>query len=301
MRSSKVPEILASFVKELRNKTGAGMMDCKKALIETNGNQEEAIDWLRKKGISGAEKKSTRVAVDGLIGVAMGKNSAAIVEVNTETDFVSRNEDFQYFVKNVASLALEKVTSLEDLSNTQFDKSGKNVNENLTELIGKIGENIVLRRTEVIRSEEDTLFSSYVHAQIKPGLGKIGVILAFKCEKVRDAAIQLGKNISMHIAAAKPLALDINSVDKSLVEREKKILFEQVKESGKPENIIDKIVTGRILKFYSEIVLLEQVWVIDGETKLSKIIKNFETEFGCSFIIQDFKYFILGEGIELEK
>jgi len=294
-------EISASLVKQLREQTGAGMMDCKRALTETGGKIDDAIDWLRKKGISGAAKKSSRIAADGLVGVSIGECAASLVEVNSETDFVSKNDDFQNFVSNISSIALDNISTLEDLKKVQYDHSKKNVEEKLAELIGKIGENIVLRRLETIRFKENTFFSSYVHGQVKSNLGKIGVIIAFKCDKDCEEAFHLGKQIAMHIAASKPMALSIESVDKDLIEREKKILFDQAKSSGKPEEIIDQIVMGRVSKFYNEIVLMEQTWVMDGETKLSKIIKNFENDMKCNFIIKDFKYFILGEGIELDK
>ena len=294
-------EISASLVKQLREQTGAGMMDCKRALTETEGKIDGAVDWLRKKGISGAVKKSTRIAADGLVGVSIGASTASLVEVNSETDFVSRNDDFQNFVSRISKIALDNISTLEDLKKFQYDDSKKTVEEKLTELVGKIGENIVLRRLETMKFKDNTFFSSYVHGQVKSNLGKIGVIIAFKCDKDCEEVFQLGKQIAMHVAASKPIALSIESMDKNLVEREKKILFDQAKSSGKPEKIINQMVMGRISKFYNEIVLMEQTWVMDGETKLSKIIKNFENDKKCNFIIKDFKYFVLGEGIELEK
>ena len=294
-------EISASLVKQLREQTGAGMMDCKRALTETEGKIDDAVDWLRKKGISGAVKKSTRIAADGLVGVSIGDSTASLVEVNSETDFVSRNDDFQNFVSGISKIALDNISTLEDLKKFQYDDSKKNVEEKLTELVGKIGENIVLRRLETMKFKDNTFFSSYVHGQVKSNLGKIGVIIAFKCDKDCEEVFQLGKQIAMHVAASKPIALSIESVDKNLIEREKKILFDQAKSSGKPEKIINQMVMGRVSKFYNEIVLMEQAWVMDGETKLSKIIKNFENDMKCNFIIRDFKYFVLGEGIKLDK
>ena len=294
-------EISASLVKQLREQTGAGMMDCKRALTETEGKIDDAVDWLRKKGISGAVKKSTRIAADGLVGVSIGDSTASLVEVNSETDFVSRNDDFQNFVSGISKIALDNISTLEDLKKSQYYDSKKNVEEKLTELVGKIGENLVLRRLETMKFKDNTFFSSYVHGQVKSNLGKIGVIIAIKCDKDCEEALQLGKQIAMHIAASKPITLNINSVHKNLIEREKKILFDQAKSSGKPEKIINQMVMGRISKFYNEIVLMEQTWVMDGETKLSKIIKNFENDMKCNFIIKDFKYLVLGEGIELDK
>jgi len=294
-------EISALIVKKLRDQTGAGMMDCKKALLETDGNLDKATDWLRKKGISGAEKKSARTAADGLVGVSLNKNFASLVEVNTETDFVSRNTDFQEFVVSVSEIASKGVNSLEELLSSPYKEEKQNVSEKLTELVGQIGENLVLRRCEVLKNTGNLLFSSYMHSLVKPGIGKIGVIVSYKVEKNDESAALLAKQIAMHIAATRPIALNKETVDEDAVNKEKEIYREQAKSSGKPENIIEKMVIGRIAKFYSEIVLLEQTWVIDGESKVSEVINNFEGEKGYSFELQDFKYFILGEGIEIEE
>ena len=291
--------ITAALVKELREKTGAGMMDCKNALVETNGNIEESIDWLRKKGISGAEKKSARVAADGVVTVSMSDNSAALVEINSETDFVSRNPDFQNFAKNVSNIALNSGSSLEELENAKYLDSGKSVKDALTDLIGLIGENIVLRRTVLFNSSSN-IFASYIHGQIDKGLGKIGVIVVIESNGDVIKVKEFGKKLSMHIAASKPVAISANDVDPSIIDRERKILIEQAKDSGKPDNIIEKMVEGRISKFFSEITLLDQIWVMDGETKVSKVIENIEKEISSNIIIKDFKYFILGDGIEIE-
>ena len=291
--------ITAALVKELREKTGAGMMDCKNALVETNGNIEESIDWLRKKGISGAEKKSVRVAADGVVTVSMSDNSAALVEINSETDFVSRNPDFQNFARNVSNIALNLGSSLEELENAKYLESGKSVKDALTDLIGLIGENIVLRRTVLFNSASN-IFASYIHGQIDEGLGKIGVIVAIESNGDAIKVKEFGKKLSMHIAASKPVAISANDVDPSIIDRERKILIEQAKDSGKPDNIIEKMVEGRISKFFSEITLLDQIWVMDGETKVSKVIENIEKEISSNIIIKDFKYFILGDGIEIE-
>ena len=294
-------EISALIVKKLRDQTGAGMMDCKKALLETDGNLDKATDWLRKKGISGAEKKSARTAADGLVGVSLNKNFASLVEVNTETDFVSRNTDFQEFVVSVSEIASKGVYSLEELLSSPYKEEKQNVSEKLTELVGQIGENLVLRRCEVLKNTGNLLFSSYMHSLVKPGIGKIGVIVSYKVEKNDESAALLAKQIAMHIAATRPIALNKETVDEDAVNKEKEIYREQAKSSGKPENIIEKMVIGRIAKFYSEIVLLEQTWVIDGESKVSEVINNFESEKGYSFELQDFKHFILGEGVEIEE
>ena len=292
-------EVSAGLVKELRNKTGAGMMDCKNALVETNGNIEDAIDWLRKKGISGADKKSARVAADGVIAIASNDSAIALVEVNSETDFVSRNPDFQSFVKNLSNLAIDKGDNIELLKNAIYE-NGKTVTESLTELIAKIGENIVLRRTALIKSKNG-IFSSYIHGQVAEGMGKIGVAISIDTDGDKESVRAFGKQLAMHVAAAKPIAINSESVDQKLVEREKNILIEQAKSSGKPENIIEKMVQGRIKKFFSEITLLDQTWVLDGESKVSKIILDKEKELACKITIEDFKMFVLGEGIEVEK
>ena len=294
-------EVTASLVKELRDKTGAGMMDCKNALVETNGNIEESIDWLRKKGISGAEKKSARVAADGVIAVSINTDAAALVEINSETDFVSRNPDFQKFAKNISEIALLHGQTIEELKKAKYLESGKSVEEALTDLIGLIGENIVLRRSSLLKNTNNNIFSSYIHGQVNEGLGKIGVILSIESNIVSDKIKDLGKQLAMHIAASKPMAISSDDVDPEVIERERSILVEQAKDSGKPDNIIEKMVDGRISKFFSEITLLDQTWVIDGESKVSKIIKDLEKDLSCNILIKDFKYFVLGEGIEVDK
>ena len=294
-------EVTASLVKELRDKTGAGMMDCKNALVETNGNIEESIDWLRKKGISGAEKKSARVAADGVIAVSINTDAAALVEINSETDFVSRNPDFQKFAKNISEIALINGQTIEELKKAKYLDSGKSVEEALTDLIGLIGENIVLRRSSLLKNANNNIFSSYIHGQVNEGLGKIGVILSLESNITSDKIENLGKQVAMHIAASKPMAISSDDVDPEVIERERSILVEQAKDSGKPDNIIEKMVDGRISKFFSEITLLDQTWVIDGESKVSKIIKDLEKDLSCNILIKDFKYFVLGEGIEVDK
>ena len=294
-------EVTASLVKELRDKTGAGMMDCKNALVETNGNIEESIDWLRKKGISGAEKKSARVAADGVIAVSINTDAAALVEINSETDFVSRNPDFQKFAKIISEIALINGQTIEELKKAKYLDSGKSVEEALTDLIGLIGENIVLRRSSLLKNLNNNIFSSYIHGQVNEGLGKIGVILSLESNIDSDKIKDLGKQIAMHIAASKPMAISSDDVDPEVIERERSILVEQAKDSGKPDNIIEKMVDGRISKFFSEITLLDQTWVIDGESKVSKIIQDLEKDLSCNILIKDFKYFVLGEGIEVEK
>jgi len=291
--------INAALVKELRDKTGAGMMDCKKALVETKGNVEEAIDWLRKKGISGADKKSSRVAADGVIAISSSENSISLLEINSETDFVSKNPDFQNFVRNVSNIALNSGTDIEALKNANYD-GNKSVSQVLTELIAKIGENIVLRRANLIKSD-NSVFSHYIHGQVAEGMGKIGVVISIESNGDKTKIHNFGKQLSMHIAAAKPIAVSAEDVDKNIIDRERNILIEQAKDSGKSDNIIEKMVEGRISKFFSDITLLDQIWVIDGERKVSKIIKDTEKELNCNIKINEFKCYILGEGIDVEK
>jgi len=291
--------INAALVKELRDKTGAGMMDCKKALVETKGNVEEATDWLRKKGISGADKKSSRVAAEGVIAISSSENSISLLEINSETDFVSKNPDFQNFVRNVSNIALNSGTDIEALKNANYD-GNKSVSQVLTELIAKIGENIVLRRANLIKSD-NSVFSHYIHGQVAEGMGKIGVVISIESNGDKTKIHNFGKQLSMHIAAAKPIAVSAEDVDKNIIDRERNILIEQAKDSGKSDNIIEKMVEGRISKFFSDITLLDQIWVIDGERKVSKIIKDTEKELNCNIKINEFKCYILGEGIDVEK
>ena len=242
-------------IRKLRDKTGAGMMDCKKALDESDGDIESAVEWLRKKGISGAEKKSARVAADGVITVSVNNEAASLVEINSETDFVSRNPDFQNFAKNISDIALLNGNSIEELKKAKYTNSEKSVEDTLTDLIGLIGENIVLRRTHLLKKTENSVFSSYIHGQISDGLGKIGVIISIESNGEKDKISEFGKQLAMHIAASKPIAISSNDVDPSVIERERSILIEQAKDSGKPDNIIEKMVEGRISKFFSEITL----------------------------------------------
>ena len=289
----------AALVKKLRDKTGAGMMDCKKALVESKGDIEEAIDWLRKEGISGADKKSSRIAADGLVAISSSDKAISLVEINSETDFVSRNPDFQNFVKNISEIALESGSEIDLLKKASYSKD-HNVSDFLTELIAKIGENIVIRRTASIETK-NSIFSSYIHGQVSEGMGKIGVIISIESDGDIDKIKNFGKQLSMHIAAAKPLSISSEDVDEKIIERERKILIEQAKSSGKAEDIIEKMVDGRIKKFFSEITLLDQTWVMDGESKVSKIIESMEKELNCNIKIKEFNLFVLGEGIEVEK
>ena len=286
-------QITAALVKELREKTGAGMMDCKKALNEAEGDIEGAIDWLRKKGLSAAAKKSGRVTAEGLVGVAQADKKAAMVEVNAETDFVARNEHFQNFVSEVANAALSVGDDLEKLKAAVL-KSGRTVADELTHLIATIGENMSIRRARVL-SVPSGVVATYVHSAVSPGLGKIGVLAAVEAPTASEAMEDLGRRIGMHVAATRPAALDVDSVDPQALERERAVLVEQAKASGKPDAIIEKMVDGRIRKFYEEVVLLEQVWVHDGESRVRKIVEKAGAK------LTGFDRFQLGEGIEKEE
>ena len=290
-------EIIAALVKKLREETGAGMMDCKKALVETDGDHEAAVDWLRTKGLSAAAKKAGRVASEGLVGVAVNGSTGAIVEVNAETDFVARNEDFQEFVTTTAGLALKSGGDLDALKAAAYPESERTVEEQLTHLIATIGENMSMRRVQVIEVDQG-IMASYVHNSLSPGLGKIGVLAALESETDAAALEDLGKQISMHVAAAKPLAVSRDGLDPALVERERDILAQQARESGKPEEIIEKMIEGRIRKYYEEVCLLDQTFVIDGETKVEKVLEEASKESGAAISVSAFGLFVLGEGIE---
>ena len=284
-------EITAAMVRDLREKTGAGMMDCKKALAESGGDQEAAIDWLRKKGLSAAAKKSGRVAAEGLVGVASGPQVAAMVEVNAETDFVARNETFQNFVAEVAGLALSVGDDVEALRAATYPGAGHSVADELTRLIATIGENMTIRRARRFQVGQGVV-ATYVHNAVRPGLGKIGVLVALEGASGLDALETLGRQVGMHVAAASPEALDISAVDPAALEREKAVLSEQARASGKPEAIIEKMVEGRIRKYYEEVVLLEQVWVHDGESRVRAVAQK------AGVKLTGFARFQLGEGID---
>jgi len=283
--------ITAALVKELRERTGAGMNDCKKALVESDGDIEAAVDWLRKKGLSAAAKKSGRVAAEGLVAVASVPGRAAMVEVNAETDFVARNETFQAYVAAVAQVALQVGEDIEVIKAAPFPGTGRTVGEELGHLIATIGENMNLRRAKVLKVGHGVV-ASYMHQAVKPGLGKIGVLVAVESTGDQSALEILGRQIGMHVAATAPTALDITAVDPAELEREKAVLSEQARASGKPEAIIEKMVEGRIRKYYEEVVLLEQVWVHDGESRVAKIVEK------AGAVLGGFARFKLGEGIE---
>jgi elongation factor Ts len=289
-------EITAASVKELRERTGAGMMDCKTALAETSGAMEAAIDWLRAKGLSAAAKKAGRTAAEGLVGVAVEGNRGAVVEVNSETDFVAKNELFQDFVRNVAKLALEHGTDVETLGATAYPGGGT-VAEKLTDNIAKIGENQSLRRAAVLEVSEGAIVS-YVHNQVAPGLGKIGVLVALESAAAADTLQALGKQLAMHVAAAHPLALSAEDLPAELIEREGAIAMEKAKESGKPENIVEKMVEGGLAKFRKEHSLVSQLFVIDNKTPVAEVVASAAKDAGTGIALKGFVRFQLGEGIE---
>ncbi len=290
-------EITATKVKELREKTGAGMMDAKKALVENGGDMDAAVDWLRTKGLAKAAKKSGRTAAEGLVAVVTKGNKGAVVELNSETDFVSRNEEFQGFVKKVAETALG-ANDLAELAAT--DLGGKPVSENLTDLIAKIGENMTLRRLETLEVSKGAVVA-YVHGALADGLGKIGVLVGLESDAPADALQGVGKQIAMHVAAANPQFLDHNSVDPAVAERERNVLIEQAKAEGKPQEIAEKMVEGRMSKFFKEICLVDQIFVIDGETKISDVVANAAKDAGSPIKLTGFIRVQLGEGIEKEE
>ena len=292
--------LTASMVKELREKSGAGMMDCKKALSENNGQMEEAIDWLRKKGLASVSKKSGRVAAEGLVCINVISNSGVIIEINSETDFVSRNEIFQNFVKTCAELALLKKSSIEDLKKLPYPGSDRTVDEELANNIATIGENMNIRRLEFLDVSEGGLFS-YIHNSTAEGLGRLGVLVSLESKLNVDELATLGKQIAMHVAATSPKSLSIDDLDEKIVNRERQVLIDQAIASGKPKEIADKIVQGRMHKFYQEVVLSEQVSVLDGETKIKDLVKNFSKEKNSDIELTGFKIIKLGDGIEVEE
>ena len=289
-------EITAASVKELRERTSAGMMDCKKALAETNGDMEAAIDWLRAKGLSAAAKKAGRTASEGLVGVIVEGNRGAVVEVNSETDFVAKNDVFQDFVRNVAKLALENGTDVEAVAAAAYPGGGT-VQEKLTENIATIGENQSLRRAAVLEVQQGAVIP-YVHNQVVTGLGKIGVLVALESAAPADVLTGLGKQIAMHVAAAHPLALNAEDLDADLIERERSIAMEKAKESGKPQAIVEKMVEGGLAKFRKEHALTTQLFVMDNKTPVAEVVAAAAKDVGTEIKLAGFVRFQLGEGIE---
>ena len=292
-----MPDIKASLVKELRQQTGAGMMDCKRALTEMSGDMDQSVDWLRRKGLAAAAKKAGRVASEGLVTLLVDGHSGALVEVNAETDFVARNTDFQGFSRKVARLALMCDGNIDHLRRSNYSESGLKVEEELVELVGRIGENMVLRRSGVVSVQEGVV-GSYIHNSVKDGMGKIGVVVGLESSGEKDTLLELGRKLAMHICAAKPEAIERDGLDPNALSRERDVLRKQAKDSGKESEIIDKIVDGRLRKYYEEVVLKEQIFVVDGETRVDAIIDAVGKEIGAPIEVSGFLRFELGEGIE---
>lgn len=290
-------EISASLVKELREKSGAGMMDCKKALNETKGDVEAAMDYLRKKGLASAAKKSSRAAAEGLVSVQSSGNTGVIIELNAETDFVARNDQFQSLLNEATDLALKnKVKTVDDLKAAKV-ASGKTVEETLTGLIASIGENMNLRRMQLLTVGQGVV-ATYVHNAISPNRGKIGVLVALESTGNADALSVVGRQIAMHIAAARPEALDVEGLDKDMVSRERAIHAEKAKQSGKPAEIVEKMVEGSMRKYYEQVVLTQQTFIIDGESKISAVIEKAAKDAGAPVKLAGYVRFELGEGVE---
>jgi len=291
--------ISAAQVKELRDMTGAGMMDCKAALAETNGDMEAAVDWLRKKGISKADKKAGRTAAEGLIGAASDSSSAVVVEVNSETDFVARNAAFQEIVRNVAVVALGTDGSAQAVAAAEYPGTGKSVADTIKDAVGTIGENMSFRRSAKL-SVSSGAVATYIHNAVSDGLGKMGVLVAIETTGNADAARSFARQVAMHVAATNPLALTPEEIDPAVVAREKDIYSDQARQSGKPEAIIEKMVEGRLRKFYEEVVLLKQAFVLNPDVTVEKALKDAEKEIGAPAKIAAYVRFALGEGIEKE-
>lgn len=290
--------ITAAMVKELREKSGAGMMDCKTALNESGGDMEAAVDWLRTKGLAKAAKKAGRVAAEGLVGVAAQGSKAAVIELNSETDFVARNEGFQELVSKVAEVAVGTDGSVEAVA--AADLGGKPVADAITDAIATIGENMTLRRSAILSVNEGVV-STYVHGKVVEGLGKIGVLVALESSGDKGKLDALGRQIAMHVAATSPLALNTDELDPAVVEREKTVFSEQARESGKPENIIEKMVEGRLRKFYEEVTLVKQAFVINPDQTVEQAVEALAKELGTDVKLSGFVRFALGEGIEKEE
>lgn len=292
--------VTAAMVKDLREKTGAGMMDCKKALAETNGDMEAAIDWLRAKGIAKADKKSGRTAAEGLIGIASAGNKAVVVEVNSETDFVARNDAFQDLVRGVASVALGTDGTVDAISAAAYPASGKSVADTIKDAIAHIGENMNLRRAAAL-SVDNGVVATYIHNGVADGLGKLGVLVALKSTGDKEALNAIGRQVAMHVAATSPLALRPEDVDAAVAERERNVFIEQSRASGKPDNIIEKMVEGRMRKFFEEVALLSQSFVMNPDLTVAAAVKEAEKAVGAPIEVVGMARLLLGDGIEKEE
>jgi elongation factor Ts len=290
-------EVSAALVKQLREQTAAGMMDCKRALSETGGDLEAATDWLRKKGLAAAAKKAGRVASDGLVAVTVTGTRGALVEVNAETDFVARNEDFQALVRSIAELAPAAGGDLDRLLQATVASSGKSVADTVTDAIARIGENISVRRTAMVEVGQGVV-GAYVHGQLTPGLGKIGVLVGVESTGDPEQLAALGKQLAMHVAAARPVSVSVDRLDPATLARERAIYADQARQTGKPENILDKIVEGRMRKYYEEAVLLEQDFVVDPDLKVKAAVERAAKDVGSPIEISGFVRYALGEGLE---
>jgi elongation factor Ts len=291
-------EITASLVKELRELTGAGMMDCKAALTETKGNLQDAVDWLRKKGLSKAAKKAGRVAAEGLIGVALSAKKGVLVEVNSETDFVARNEQFQGLVKMIAQVAADVSGDVAKIKKAKV--GGSTVDEALASTIAKIGENMTLRRAGML-SVGDGAIGSYMHSSVADGLGKIGVLVALESKGKADVLADIGRKIAMHVAAANPQAVDVSGLDKSTIERERGVLADKARATGKPDNVIEKIVESGLKTFYKEVCLVDQAYIHDPAKSVAQALKEAEGQAGGPIKVGGFLRYALGEGVEKQE
>lgn len=292
--------VTAAMVKELRQSTGAGMMDCKNALQENGGDIDAAIDWLRKKGLSKAAKKSSRVAAEGLVAVSVDGTESAIIEMNSETDFVARNEQFQDLVRDVAAISLKSDGTVASILAAESGVSGKSVEATITDAVATIGENMTLRRAAKL-SVSQGVVASYVHNSVAPNLGKIGVLVGMESSGDAEKLSALGKQIAMHIAASSPMALGPDDLDPSVVERERNVLIDQAKASGKPDGVVEKMVEGRIRKFYEEVTLLKQTFVIDPDVTVEGALERLAKDLGVDVKLSSFILFKLGEGVEKEE
>ncbi|MCA1366024.1 elongation factor Ts [Bradyrhizobium sp. BRP14] len=292
--------VTAAMVKDLREKTGAGMMDCKKALAETNGDMEAAIDWLRAKGIAKADKKSGRTAAEGLIGIASAGTKAVVVEINSETDFVARNEAFQDIVRGVANVALGTDGTVDGVAKATYPATGKSVEVSIKDAIATIGENMTLRRAALLQVE-DGVVATYVHNGAGEGIGKLGVLVALKSTGDKEALNTIGRQVAMHIAATNPLAIRAEEVDAAVAERERNVFIEQSRASGKPDNIIEKMVEGRMRKFFEEVALLSQAFVMNPDITVGQAVKDAEKLAGAPIEVTGMARLLLGEGVEKEE
>ncbi len=293
-------EITAALVKELREKSGAGMMDCKKALAENNGDIEAAIDWLRAKGIAKADKKSGRTAAEGLIGVATMGHKAVLVEINSETDFVARNDAFQDLVRGVAQVALGTDGNVESVGSAIYPATGKTVTDSIKDAVATIGENMTLRRAAMLEVEHGVV-ATYIHNAAGDGIGKLGVLVALKSVGDKAVLASIGRQVAMHVAATAPLAVRAEEVDAAVAERERNVFIEQSRASGKPDNIIEKMVEGRMRKFFEEVALLSQAFVVNPDQTVGEAVKAAEKEAGAAIEVTAIARLLLGDGVEKEE